>query len=84
MSDTTIHRRECRSCGVDTEDINEFYMVHNEMWEEFGVDGQLCIGCLEESLGRELESDDFSECPLNYDWKLMSPRLKARRLSFQP
>jgi hypothetical protein len=27
--------------------------------------GMLCIGCLEQRLGRELEADDFSDAPIN-------------------
>ena len=59
----------CKDCGVDTQDIGEWYMVKDEVWaavwpkrskREF-----LCIGCLEIRLGRRLTSDDFTDAPIN-------------------
>lgn len=29
--------------------------------------GMLCIGCLERRIGRELEADDFSDAPINWN-----------------
>lgn len=44
-------------------------MVTDDLWElateDFGGDGMLCIGCLENRLGGHLTSDDFTDCPLN-------------------
>lgn len=40
-------------------------MVHDEIWERFGVDPLLCIGCLENKMGRQLDRSDFTDCPLN-------------------
>ena len=46
---------ECAACGVNTLHINEYYMVTDEVWEAAWPQdrGMLCIGCLENRLGRE-------------------------------
>jgi len=51
----------CLDCGVDTDAIDEYYHVTNELWARANPDraGMLCIGCLEKRLGRELTPDDF-------------------------
>ena len=59
--------RDCLDCGVHTGDIQEYYMVTDELWAEFGEKGMLCIGCLENRMGRRLEPEDFTNCPLNTD-----------------
>lgn len=59
----------CHDCGVETSglgNLNELYMLRNEIWKLTGVgEGYLCIGCLETRLGRELTGADFFGCPLN-------------------
>jgi hypothetical protein len=41
--------------------------------------GMLCIGCLENRIGRKLRRTDFSEYPINNDGKYpRSERLKNR------
>lgn len=76
----------CGDCGVNTAPKNEpceFYMVTHAVWREAQGDKAthfLCIGCLEERLGRLLTSDDFSEVPLNYmNNHRNSERLNDRR-----
>jgi hypothetical protein len=69
----------CADCGVDTDKIHEYYMVHDVVWQEAGGkrdDMMLCVGCLEKRLGRELKPSDFSDAPLN------DPRIayQSRRL----
>jgi hypothetical protein len=60
----------CEGCGVDTLEIDEYYMVQFDLWKMFvpkEIQRQvLCIGCLEGYLGRELVSEDFIEAPVNY------------------
>lgn len=61
---------DCRGCGIDTDEIYEYYMVQFSIWEtvvpkEYQSE-MLCIGCLEGYLGRQLVSADFTEVPLNY------------------
>ncbi len=71
----------CRDCGVDTDAIDEYYMVADPVWKQAakGVDGHLCIGCLERRLGRTLHSGDFTDRPVNTTSQLRrSPRLASR------
>jgi hypothetical protein len=68
----------CVDCKVDTGagGNGEFYMVKNAVWQAAGMDPTdcpenyrrfyLCIGCLEERLGRRLTPEDFLDCPLNH------------------
>jgi len=78
----------CVDCGVGTITLGEWYMVKERVWkqawkgrrkplrDEFGiVSGQaiLCIGCLEQRIGRRLVKSDFTRAPVNdlsdYDYK---------------
>ena len=75
----------CLDCGVDTQEIDEYYMVDWPVWEEAtgGIyggppNGMLCIGCLETRLGRELTPDDFLPAPINQGFFPQSARLKKR------
>jgi hypothetical protein len=57
--------------------LGEYYMVVDSVWEQAWVGrrkswydkvyGQeiLCIGCLEQRIGRTLTSDDFTNVPVN-------------------
>lgn len=54
---------DCADCGVNT--LNEYYMVHNEIWEQFGCEPLLCVGCLEDRLGRQLWTGDFTHVAVN-------------------
>jgi hypothetical protein len=57
------------SCCLDcrNECNEEYYMVHDALWLTANptVNGMLCIGCLEERLGRILTLDDFTDVPIN-------------------
>lgn len=80
---------QCLECGKDTSNrpkgLGEYYMVQDAIWAVVAQDnprGMLCIGCLEGRLGRELNAQDFTDCPLNEDnrssdWR-GSARLKER------
>jgi hypothetical protein len=55
----------CAKCGCD---YDEFYMVHDHVWAAGSLDkydGWLCVGCLENRLGRKLRPDDFNDAPIN-------------------
>jgi hypothetical protein len=69
----------CLDCGVDTVAINEFYMVNDDIWRvaNSGLEGMLCIPCLERRLGRTLGQNDFSDAPCNSTF-VLSGRLKQR------
>lgn len=58
----------CLDCGVDTDEINEDYTVTADVWLTAHPmdDGSLCIGCLEERLGRQLTTNDFVKAGINY------------------
>jgi hypothetical protein len=68
----------CDDCGVDTRPW-EMYMVRDEVWAEVGDAVLLCVGCLEERLGRCLEREDFLAIPLNDDNECDSVRLRIRK-----
>jgi hypothetical protein len=55
-------------------------MVTDEVWETAHPEkrGMLCIGCLEDRLGRQLTSDDFTDAPINQGYFGYSERLLQR------
>lgn len=71
--------RMCQDCGHDTYLMRELYMLHHDLWDmmllETGSAHMLCIGCVENRLGRRLVPRDFLSCPLNE-----SPKYKPRSL----
>ncbi|EHB48765.1 hypothetical protein MycrhDRAFT_5606 [Mycolicibacterium rhodesiae JS60] len=68
----------CTGCGYDTWD--EGYRVDDVVWSAAGPGGRLCIGCLEERLGRALTPADFVDHDDNIEtMRPTSPRLRARR-----
>lgn len=80
-TDEDVKLFTCVGCGVNTLEINEYYMVQFHIWQAVvPVHHQrevLCIGCLESNLGRELITADFIEVPINYRGP-RSPRLQDR------
>jgi hypothetical protein len=70
---------DCASCGVNTSEIGEYYMVTDAIWDAHGpADGCLCIGCLENRMGRRLRPDDFITAPANSAHERQSERLRDR------
>jgi hypothetical protein len=71
---------ECLDCGIDTQLINEYYTVHDEVWLLANPQdsGMLCIGCLEMRLGRVLTSADFPRYAINTGYFEQSIRLSDR------
>lgn len=73
----SIHRRRieqtiaesflCLDCGVDTNEIHEYYMVDDDLWLKMnpGDFGDLCVGCLEMRMGRTLMRSDFTDDLIN-------------------
>ena len=58
----------CNDCGRETvalPDFEQYYMVKDDLWAKFGVDGLLCIPCLQARMERCLRWSDFSPCPLS-------------------
>jgi hypothetical protein len=69
----------CADCGVDTIELDEFYMVEDGVWLAAGdVVGFLCIGCLEARRGRDFMLVDFTSVPLDRNPWGISDRLYAR------
>jgi hypothetical protein len=88
-----LHISHCCDCGIGCDTIDEYYMVHDEVWEQawagrrkphHALVGQeiLCIGCLENRIGRTLFRADFTDCPVNDlrdpKWSHRSKRLVDR------
>lgn len=57
----------CEDCGIDAHKINEWYMITYPVWDQVADRLEvLCIGCLENRLGRKLKPEDFADVPLNH------------------
>jgi hypothetical protein len=71
----------CKVCRKETAH-DEYYMVHDSVWDEAEADrGCLCVGYLENRLGRQLDRHDFPMLPVNLDNVLYgrwSARLRDR------
>lgn len=71
----------CLDCRQNTNTMNEYYMVYDEVWLQAvpDGDGMMCIGCLENRLKRKLAPEDFTNCGLN-QMKVItgSDRLRSR------
>jgi hypothetical protein len=68
----------CVDCHVDTLEAGEFYMVRDDVWPLDARGGMLCVGCLEERIGRRLTPADFTDAPINRLGR-NSTRLRARQ-----
>lgn len=65
---STGNRNTCVECGIDTDEIREYYHVNDETWaaaEQNKTDHMLCIGCLEDRLARKLTPSDFTDALIN-------------------
>jgi hypothetical protein len=76
----------CNDCGVDVVEIGELYMSPPEVWNDelgLGSDDNLCIGCLEARLGREVRLiHDILPPGTNYQWMKPPSDRMADRLGF--
>lgn len=57
----------CLDCTIYTSELGEYFTIRKATWlaavpED---DGMLCIGCVEQRLGRKLTYDDFTWSPIN-------------------
>lgn len=85
-ADEDFSEFNCISCGVNTLECKEYYMINNKLWKQITKDtkgkGMLCIGCVEQRLGRRLAFEDFTQAPINtIYWNSKSDRLKSRLMS---
>lgn len=72
---------KCLDCKVDTGKIGEHYFVNTEVWLSVvkSKNGMLCIGCLENRLGRVLTPADFTKAYINSPkFEIKSKRLMSR------
>ena len=74
------------ACADCRHDFDEYYMVHDYIWEASGIgEGILCIGCLENRIGRTLCAQDFIDALVNdINYGIKSLRLKDRLTSCAP
>jgi hypothetical protein len=58
---------KCLDCKVDTGKIGEHYFINTSTWLSIvgSKIGMLCIGCLENRLGRKLNRADFPDVYIN-------------------
>jgi len=100
MDEETRKHFQCVDCGICTHTINEYYMVYSRVWRSAlrvdpviserkryrknALSTMLCIGCLEQRLGRELTSADFTDCPLNNGENFYRSKRYQQRLMQEP
>jgi hypothetical protein len=79
----------CCDCGLGCNEAREWYMVKPQVWKEawagrrkpwHELPGQsvLCIGCLEQRIGRTLCADDFADTVLHDREGDISERMQQR------
>ncbi|AWG64771.1 hypothetical protein DDT46_13860 [Mycobacteroides abscessus] len=73
----------CLGCGLDMSTVDEYYMLKNDVWAQVdpAIDGNLCIACVEERLGRTLTAADFTDSPINTSTAKRRTQRLADRLS---
>jgi hypothetical protein len=82
----------CCDCGAGAIQLGEWYDVRDAVWELawrgrrkswHSIRGQavLCIGCLEQRIGRTLCAEDFTDAPVNWPGGDISDRMRARLLA---
>lgn len=72
---------KCLGCRIDTGKAHEHYFVKTEVWllAHSSIRGMLCVGCLEDRIGRTLTKDDFTDAHINNPRLYpMSDRLRSR------
>jgi hypothetical protein len=70
-----------KSISQTFDNKSEVYTVHNKVWKTAGMKpwgGCLCIGCLEQRIGRRLKPQDFVR-DHEFNWMPGTPRLIQRR-----
>lgn len=76
----------CMDCKMDVGDKSELFAVHKGLWYKV-VKGEdrnkdLCVGCLEERIGRRLRPEDFPDWPINTDYLLFRSHRLIDRMSW--
>jgi hypothetical protein len=77
----SINHTRCNDCRFNVIKGGEYYMRHPKLWEKklkLGWNDNLCIGCLEQRLGRKVRLRDMLFLPA-YSWMFpQSDRLTNR------
>jgi hypothetical protein len=84
----------CYDCGIDTTPCTgkrgcrhkgkwEWYMLTDEAWP-MSPFGYLCIGCVENRIGRQLTPADFKDVPVNEPSPWDTDRLASRKGHARP
>lgn len=71
----------CLDCKVDTGKTHEHYFINTDLWLKVvgSKTGMLCIGCLEQHIGRKLTKTDFPNVTINNPkYQAMSNQLLDR------
>jgi len=71
----------CRDCGINTLEINEYYMLKNDIWLQINgghLKGILCIDCAEKRLGRMTTPNDFNDYPINDQCAEKNEKMRLR------
>lgn len=72
----------CQDCEVSVIEKDEFFLVHDQLEQEVGLDeGRLCVECFEARLGRELTAFDFTKSMSLDEDMDHSPLLQKRLIS---
>jgi hypothetical protein len=68
VSDLTSPCADCRmNTTPDDPALGHWYMVTDEVWAAAGMrNGYLCVGCLENRIGRHLNGGDLQGIPVNF------------------
>ena len=75
----------CVGCGQST--LGEFYRLRDHIWAGANCNAtgaELCIGCVDERLGRRLTREDFDNVPANFDRTIPKRQRLLYRLGIQP
>ncbi|MGB3545192.1 hypothetical protein [Rubrivirga sp.] len=67
----------CDRCAASTR--TEYYMIEDDLWAAAAPNDEraLCLGCVEDAIGRRLTPNDFQDAPVNR-WPVMKPDARQR------
>ena len=82
----------CNDCGINVIKAGEYYMLQPDIWHKqlgMGSDDNLCVGCLEQRLGRKVSTNDMCGLPIFTTWKYppslrLMHRLIGNRITKRP
>jgi hypothetical protein len=82
VAQKNLHKSWCGDCGVRVFECGEYYSLRDSVWKSVARKSEmLCVGCIEERLGRLLVNRDFRPCPLTDEIPLNPRNYSARLIS---